>query len=85
MTVALVRAGHGDALPQVARFNQALEAGVRTIEDFNARFGVSDKARAVAERLREFESEHQVVKKTQDAVERGTERAKEALERLRKQ
>ena len=40
--MAIVNAGHGSDLPQVQSFNRAVEAGVRTLTEFDRRFGVSE-------------------------------------------
>lgn len=67
---AMVKAGHGREIPQVESFNNAIHAGVKTLEEFNARFGVSERLRNMQQGIQRFDERYGISEKVETAGEK---------------
>ena len=81
--VALVQAGHGAELPQVERFTGAVRAGVQTLQEFDARYGISDKIDRAARGVQEFDEKHRVSERVQEGIEKAASGVRNLMQRAR--
>lgn len=81
--IAIVQAGHGAELPQVERFSGAIRTGVRTLQEFDSRYGISDKIDRAARGVQDFDEKHRVRERVQEGVGRAAAGAKGLMQRMR--
>jgi len=96
ITYEVIHAGYGSEIPQVAMFNHAVDQGVQSVNEFDARYGVSGTAAEgyqwTIEQMRQIDRKYEIREGVNAAMEEAqrideeymlSEGAKEGLNKAR--